>query len=454
MVKNSQWSMKAYRRFVRLVERSGTIPQRAPTGILLDNLRVGQTLLHRGRLLHPKEGMEAHRPIEINREKREVNESRHRDIIQDGTLLLHPHTLTQSFINRAAGSTDTSPTPKKPPGPKQHTAPNINQGPDLPMGTSTQDPSSSMSLQNDSTICHGEKDTAMQVDVTRSEVKARGLAGGIWLLWSEDTVQVQILVNHTQFIHARVVKRDQSFVLIAVYASPQANWRKYFWKNVEILAANTTEPWILAGDFNAVLEGGERKDKYGQPGVANKDFQDCVMQAQLLDLGATGSKFTWKGRGHQARLDRFLGNEVWCHAFPNTAAFHLPLVCSDHRPILIRDGTGPPPKGSKPFCFLAPWLTHPQFGESTKEAWNANTNIVETVEAFIPKVKKWNMDIFGHINQKKKRLLARLAGIQKYLERLPSSFLSRLKVELKMELDIILTQEELLWAQKARCQWV
>ncbi|KAJ4846418.1 hypothetical protein Tsubulata_044963 [Turnera subulata] len=199
-------------------------------------------------------------------------------------------------------------------------------------------------------------------------VEARGFAGGIWLLWNELRTSVEILFNHNQFVHARVSGGAGSFLFTAIYASPQDKWRRFLWQNIEILAAQSTEPWLLMGDFNAVLAGHERKDQFGRQGLANKAFRCCVSDAGLLDLGFSGTRFTWKRGSYQSRLDRALCNGAWRTAFPNAEVRHLPYTCSDHCPLLVKNNISPP-KTSRPFRFQAAWLSHTGSGVEQKHFW-------------------------------------------------------------------------------------
>lgn len=57
-------------------------------------------------------------------------------------------------------------------------------------------------------------------------------------------------------------------------------------------------------------------------------------------------------------------------------------------------------------------------------------------------------------SNRKKRLLARIDGIQRYLDNQSSGYLSGLEIELKQELDSILNWEELLWYQKSRADQI
>lgn len=62
--------------------------------------------------------------------------------------------------------------------------------------------------------------------------------------------------------------------------------------------------------------------------------------------------------------------------------------------------------------------------------------------------------MFGDLNKKKRRLWARLKGVQKKLSHRHSNGLIKLERKLRRELDFILQQEELLWFQKSLMQWI
>ncbi|KAJ4848266.1 hypothetical protein Tsubulata_040016 [Turnera subulata] len=127
----------------------------------------------------------------------------------------------------------------------------------------------------------------------------------------DESLDVSVIFTHPQFIHAKVTTSSESFFITAVYGSPQEKWRRYLWRNLEALALVTTGPWLILGDFNAVLTGSERLNKQGRDGVANSQFLHCVNEAKLINLGFSGPKYTWKRGGDSARLDRMLGNLQW-----------------------------------------------------------------------------------------------------------------------------------------------
>ncbi|KAK8672174.1 hypothetical protein V6N13_110547 [Hibiscus sabdariffa] len=59
-------------------------------------------------------------------------------------------------------------------------------------------------------------------------VEAQGFSGGIWIAWF-DSITVDIILNHFQFVHCRITnKRNGTSALASIiYASPNATKRKF-----------------------------------------------------------------------------------------------------------------------------------------------------------------------------------------------------------------------------------
>ena len=66
-----------------------------------------------------------------------------------------------------------------------------------------------------------------------------GFAGGIWLLWRSDLVQVDVLASTEQEIHALIQVRSQNFswIISTIYASPRFVKRCLLWDNLTMLAS-------------------------------------------------------------------------------------------------------------------------------------------------------------------------------------------------------------------------
>ncbi|XP_072080961.1 uncharacterized protein [Arachis hypogaea] len=67
---------------------------------------------------------------------------------------------------------------------------------------------------------------------------------------------------------------------------------------------------------------------------------------------------------------------------------------------------------------------------------------------------KWNKKIFGNIFKAKKRLLNRIAGIQRSNTYGVNPYLDKLEQELNKKLNDILDKEETFWMQKSRQEWI
>lgn len=62
--------------------------------------------------------------------------------------------------------------------------------------------------------------------------------------------------------------------------------------------------------------------------------------------------------------------------------------------------------------------------------------------------------VFGHITHEKRRLLARIAGINRELEVKWSHSLQTLKTQVREELPKLLKEEEIFWNKKSRKKWL
>lgn len=87
-----------------------------------------------------------------------------------------------------------------------------------------------------------------------------GFAGGIWLLWRSDIVDVEILSATGQEIYTliRVNPSSPPWLLFAIYASPRFVDRCVLWDNLKIIANSHNIPWVVMGDFNDMVSQDEK----------------------------------------------------------------------------------------------------------------------------------------------------------------------------------------------------
>ncbi|KAA3455874.1 reverse transcriptase [Gossypium australe] len=134
-------------------------------------------------------------------------------------------------------------------------------------------------------------------------VEAIGFSGGIWVGW-KDFIQIKIIRNHPQFIFLRVDNYvpNKSFFISFVYGSPDRSKRKFLWEDLQSVAPNNSTPWLIMGDFNAILSPADKKS----PTTVGKRcdlFGNFVDLCDLQDLGFNGPPFTWQRGDTLVKLD-------------------------------------------------------------------------------------------------------------------------------------------------------
>lgn len=257
----------------------------------------------------------------------------------------------------------------------------------------------------------------------------------------------------------KVLPSNSTWLFSAVYASSRSAERQILWNNLMQVANLHNMPWMLAGDFNEPLL---KDDKFGGQ-VVNVDrallFKDCLDKCNMIDIGFSGPRFTWTNKRDvqaliQERIDRFFVNLSWCLMYPEARVTYLTRCHSDHCPVLMEMLPRMSNISKRPFKFQTCWLLNPTFPNVVSEAWNQSVGLVEATEKFSKDVAHWNKTHFGNVFNWKKYILARLNGIQRTISVRPSSFLLNLERELQGELEMVLKQEEEIWALKSWVSWM
>lgn len=151
------------------------------------------------------------------------------------------------------------------------------------------------------------------------------------------------------------------------------------------------------------------------------------------------------------RLDRAVGDINWRMDFPDAFVDILHRIHSDHCPLLIHCGAPTQRSQNRPFKFMAAWVDHPDFAPLVNNAWRQSE---ESIQVKLARVRQdavdFNQNVFGNIFRRKRRIEARLKGVQRELNKNITSDLVQFEKDLQREYRSILKQEELTWFQKAR----
>ena len=82
--------------------------------------------------------------------------------------------------------------------------------------------------------------------------------------------------------------------------------------------------------------------------------------------------------------------------------------------------------------------------------WKKDASFVNALRTY---VSIWNRNVFGNILARKRRVLARIGGVQWALETYSTPNMRKLDHDLRVELTNVFLQEERLWRQRATCNW-
>jgi len=169
-----------------------------------------------------------------------------------------------------------------------------------------------------------------------------GLLGGLWLLWKGD-FSLDVVQASDNLILANAVYRPYAlnFSLICVYGDPHHVRTDAIWHAIFNFVVNNPDvPVLCMGDMNNIMNANEKLGPNPVNARRVSNFCHWIKQCSLFDLGFSGPAYTWSNKRFAStptfeRLDRCLANAEWCSIFPSTTVFHLPMMYSDHVPILI-----------------------------------------------------------------------------------------------------------------------
>lgn len=109
-----------------------------------------------------------------------------------------------------------------------------------------------------------------------ARVEVLGFRGGIWILWKEE-VNMELLDSHPQFIHLEV--KDQTrwpWNVSVVYGSPSLHLRHRLWNSLSRKNISINGPWLVAGDFNAIISNDETSNPDNMGTHRNNDFKNWI----------------------------------------------------------------------------------------------------------------------------------------------------------------------------------
>lgn len=195
---------------------------------------------------------------------------------------------------------------------------------------------------------------------------------GLALLWRDE-----VLVRLRHFSHNHIdmevghLGSDEIWRFTGIYGFAANASRVHTWDLLRTLAAQTSLPWLVARDFNEILN---RSEKSGGPPRAMAPmtrFRKALADCDLVDMGYVGSKFTWSNRHTKERLDRSCSTTSWMSMYPCSRNVILPPSTSDHNPLLIEVLASPicRRRSVRRFRFEEMWAQHQDVSSVIQRGW-------------------------------------------------------------------------------------
>lgn len=254
---------------------------------------------------------------------------------------------------------------------------------------------------------------------------AIGKAGGFCLFWKFG-VNVRVL-NYSGSIIEVLVGGEQgksNWVLFYTYGPPYAKLKPSFWNGIADRVLMCGKPWLILGDLNVVMN---QHEKYGGKAFSQgdaKNFLNFLGQSDGVDLGCSGGHYTWQNKRDTStlvkeRLDKAVCDSQWCIEYPRSGLLNLPIIGSDHAPILL-DTFLECEKLSFPFRFLTAWCRDDSCEEVIQNAWNCKIGGSHSFRLMVKTnntkkaLRTWNKEVFGRCDVKLKNLKNRLSWLQNH----------------------------------------
>ncbi|KAF7821099.1 reverse transcriptase [Senna tora] len=292
-------------------------------------------------------------------------------------------------------------------------------------------------------------------------VEANGRSGRLALFW-KNSVVVQVLDSCANFIHSAIQLSSQGlvFLMTFMYGHPDFSDRRHLWPIISNLNHDTEVPWSCIGDMNEILHQSEKDGVRPHSNLQIEEFRNFLDSAGFSDMALQGGRFTWcNNRDYgcvRERIDRCLFNEAWNFLFPSAWLETVPVVESDHSPLILRF-CKPPSKSGKFFKFEQFWLENDECLPIIQEAWQ-ETNSSDGLRAISHKINEVSAKLQVWEKNTFKRADKEIIILRKILSDLSNDVSLEGRIDqvrcIKRQFADLRKQEEQFWESRARVKWL
>ncbi|XP_070051572.1 uncharacterized protein LOC142173617 [Nicotiana tabacum] len=232
--------------------------------------------------------------------------------------------------------------------------------------------------------------------------------GRIWILWRSDYFNVTLIERTTQVVTCEVkyIPMQVEFMVSFVYAFNTSEGKRELWNKLTQQKIRYDKPWLILGDFNAVLRVDNRCDGVLVTLAEVAEFQSCIDTCELLELPNQGQRYTWndKHEGERifSKIDWAFINKEWLDTIPPSTNRYLTEGISDHCPTIIEiEEAAVRVRNSFQYCNA--WAEYPNFKEKVKSTWDMEIDgykmfqVVQKMKILKKGLKELNSQHFRNI---------------------------------------------------------
>lgn len=174
-------------------------------------------------------------------------------------------------------------------------------------------------------------------------IGALGASGGVACLWNPQNIFPLWWVTSRSSISlvASCFETGERILLSNVYAPVEFQGKQLLWSHLHFVCSLAPfHPWILASDFNAIVELSEKRSGLARLEPSSLLLRDSIFDLNVFDVHPNNGHFTWSNRRIGAncvaeRLDRFLVSYFWIGDLWFTSSKILDWRGFDHWPIKL-----------------------------------------------------------------------------------------------------------------------
>lgn len=290
----------------------------------------------------------------------------------------------------------------------------------------------------------------------------------ILLGWNPLSFRITCIHCNPQWItcEAFSLSTKTTKIITFVYAFNKPADRKPLWDYIANSSSVFSQaPWVLLGDFNAIMQPDQRAGGSSKWQGHEDDFQNAIHSGQLFSIPYKGMKFTWSNgqmgdRNIQKKLDWAFGNSCTLQQWPAVLATFLPRSTSDHS-ALVLDFKLPQKTKPSPFKFLNSWTEREDYMPTISEVWqqpvagNPMFRLLSKMRRIKATLKSFHRKHSSHLSSRVHNAKLMWDQAQYNLDRdSGNDFLKIAEREAGAQFARLSLDEEAFFKQKSRVQWL